>query len=119
MKLRLPVLVVLGLLTTTSMRAKFISLNADTLWWDAPTYESTKMLAAGNSSDYQSEVIPKWKLWLESEELSTFGPLTLGLLLLFLPVSFSRGRIKSLPDAPQEDGDSNLQRIGRSWDPRF
>lgn len=121
MNLRLSVIAVLCLFSTTHLGAKILSLNTDGTWWETetPRYESLKLNAASKSSDYQSELTAKLKLWLSSEELSTFGPLTLGLILLFLPVGFSRTKASS-PDAqPEPDGDSNLRRIGRSWDPRF
>jgi hypothetical protein len=121
MSLRLPMMTVLCLLATIPLGAKIFSPNTDLIWWEAetPQYESFKLSAAAKSSDYQNELTAKLQRWLGSEELSTFGPLTLGLILLFLPVGFSRARVNS-PDAQQQqDEGSNLRRIGRSWDPRF
>ena len=121
MKLRFSAMAVLWLLATPPLGAKMISLNADRSWGepaDAPRYQSFKLNAANKSSDYQSEVRARLKRWLASEELSTYGPLMIGLILLCLPIGFSRAGL-TVGDRPPPDEDSSLRRIGRSWDPRF
>jgi hypothetical protein len=120
MKLRFPAMAVLCLLATNPLGAKMFSLNSDRSWWE-PTgmgYESLELKAANKSSDYQSELLAKLKLWVTSEEVSTFGPLTIGLVLLCLPIGFSRAGLTAEARRRPDEG-SSLKRIGRSWDPRF
>jgi hypothetical protein len=78
-----------------------------------------------SSSAYQSDVFrrlsraaTKLKHWLASEDAATIGPLAIGLFLLILPLPFSRSRANSRAARIRAE-DSNLQRIGQSWDPRF
>jgi hypothetical protein len=120
MKLRFHAMAVLCLLATNPLVAKMFSLNNDRSWREATGagYESLELKAANKSSDYQSELLAKLRRWVTSEEVSTFGPLTIGLILLCLPIGVSRAGLTAARRRPPDEG-SSLQRIGRSWDPRF
>jgi hypothetical protein len=121
MKLRFHAMAVLCLLATNPLGAKMFSLNNDRSWREpaeTARFESLELNAANKSSDYQNGLLAKLRLWLTSEALSTFGPLTIGLILLCLPIGFSRAGFSERARRRPDEG-SSLKRIGRSWDPRF
>jgi hypothetical protein len=120
MKMLLPVLAILYLLATCPLGAKILILDANRIVKDRQT-DVPRELSTRKSLPvpaYQSETFAKWESWLSSDGVSTFGPLVLGLLLLAVPLPFTRVRTGAR-DERRTDVDSSLRRIGQSWDPRF
>src|SRR5271156_5017858 len=118
MKMLLPVAAIVYLLVSHSLEAKILVLDASR----AGSFSSIGVQGEVNTpkslSDYQTGALVKLGSWLMSDEAATFGPLTLGLLLLAVPMRFSRS--KAISEAAQlRDEGNNLRRIGQSWDPRF
>ena len=71
-------------------------------------------------SAYQNDLLSTLDRWLLANEIDTFGPLALGLILLLLPIRIALPKSRLQKGGPQQPGgDSNLQRIGQSWNPRF
>ncbi len=118
MKMFLPVAAILYLLISNSLEAKILILDANR----AGSFSSFAVPGEVNTPrslpDYQSGALAKIGSWLMSDEAATFGPLTLGLLLLTVPMRFSRSKT-NLRAAKLRDEGNNLRRIGQSWDPRF
>ncbi len=119
MKMLLPVAAIVWLLVSNSLEGKILILDATR----AGSFSSVTVPGEVNTPkslpDYQSGALAKLGscgCW--SDEAATFGPLTLGLLLLMVPMRFSRSK-SNLEAAQLRAEGNNLRRIGQSWDPRF
>jgi hypothetical protein len=125
MKFLLPFLAILFLFATSPLEAKILVLHGTRTLKEGSKEVPEEVFTRESSSAYQSgvfrrlgEAVTRLKHWLASEEAGTIGPLAIGLFLLILPLPFSRSRANPRADRTQAE-DSNLRRIGQSWDPRF
>jgi hypothetical protein len=125
MKLLLPFLAILLQFATGPLEGKILILNENrSLAEDSKSWPE-EVSTRESSSDYQRGLsarvggaLAKAKDWVASEEMATVGPLAIGLFLLIVPLPFSRFKANS-QDGRKRAADSNLRRIGQSWDPRF
>jgi hypothetical protein len=125
MKLLLPLLAILFLFVTSPLEANILVLDGTLMPKEGFTEVPEEVFTRESSSAYQSDVFrrlggvaTRLKHWLPSEEAATIGPLAIGLFLLILPLPFSRSRANARAARARAE-DSNLRRIGQSWDPRF
>jgi len=118
MKMLLPLSAILCLLVLSPLGAKILILDANRASNDSSTFMPGEVATPRSSSAYQNDAWAKFGSWLASEEAATFGPLALGLLLLIVPVRFSRAKASSEAVRLRDEG-NKLRRIGQSWDPRF
>jgi hypothetical protein len=124
MTLRLIVLAVLclaiwNLVAANPLGAKILVVDPDRSVREHSQDGTIAQQISHNSTvDYPVEAMSRLRAWLFSDEVETLGPLVLGLMLLALPFRVSQSKTSS-PDELPEAGDSNLRRIGQSWDPRF
>jgi hypothetical protein len=116
MKMLLPV-ALLSLIATLPSGAKILTLGSHPGAAEVLADSNREVSSTKSFSGYQSWDFENFKKWVTSEDVDTFGPLTLGLLLLALPIRFGQGTNST--GGLRAGEDSNLRRIGQSWDPRF